>query len=401
MPSMPIRGFQPTMTDRLYYTDAYLHTFEAQVVDRADDGRRLYLNRTAFYPTSGGQPHDSGTISEVAVVDVIDEGPRIAHLLDAPLADTQVRGQVEWSRRYDHMQQHTGQHLISALFADRYGHQTISVHFGPDVSTLDLGVESVDDASLRDVEQQANELVAQHRDVTVSFEDAASVPGLRKATEREGMLRVVSIVGIDRSACGGTHVRSTAGIGVVLLRRQEKMRKGTRIEFVCGQRGLGRARRDFELLTRIARHLSASPDDAPALVEGLSAQLKEATAGARRLDEELSVLRANERHRATVPGADGLSRVVERRAAGSPDEWRGFALAFSALPRAVFIGASESPPAVLLATSADSGMDAGRALKTALERVGGRGGGSPRLAQGSLPSREMLDGVLRELGASP
>ncbi|MEO7962713.1 MAG: alanyl-tRNA editing protein, partial [Gemmatimonadaceae bacterium] len=232
------------MTERLYYSDAYLQRFEARIVDRADEGRRVYLNRSAFYPTSGGQPNDLGRLGGVAVVDVIDEEERVAHLLASPLAphtSELVAGDVDWTRRFDHMQQHTGQHLLSAIFADALGWATLSVHFGPDYATLDLDAESISIERLREVEERANVLVAEDRSVTVSFEDAASAQGLRKASDRNGSLRIVTIDGIDRSACGGTHVHHTGAIGAVLLRRQEKIRKATRVEFVCGLRAMRRA----------------------------------------------------------------------------------------------------------------------------------------------------------------
>lgn len=387
------------MTERLYYTDAWLRSFEARVVRRDDDGCRVYLDRSAFYPTSGGQPHDLGTLGGVSVTDVIDEGDQVAHVLAHPLASDHVHGEIDWARRFDHMQQHSGQHLLSALFADRFGHTTESVHFGPDVSTLDLDVPVVDEAVLREVEQLANAIVAEARPVTVTFEDAARATGLRKAAPRSGTLRIVSIEGVDRSACGGTHVSTTSQIGPVLVRRQEKVKRRARVEFVCGGRAVDRARRDFEALQRIARGLSAAVDDVPTLVEGQAAHLREAEATVRRLQEQLDAHRARERYAALAPDSGGLRRLVERAAAGSPDEWRNFALAFTALPRTVFVAACDAPPGVLLAASEDAGLDVGRLLRTALERVGGRGGGSPRLAQGSLPSREALEELLAQIGA--
>src|SRR5512142_1795825 len=125
------------MTERLYYTDSYLRRFDAKVVDRSDDGRRVYLDRSAFYPTSGGQPHDLGTLEGIAITDVVDEDERVAHVLAAPLpAGDGVRGEIAWERRFDHMQQHTGQHLLSAVLADLFGYNTVSVHFGADLATL-------------------------------------------------------------------------------------------------------------------------------------------------------------------------------------------------------------------------------------------------------------------------
>ncbi|MBX6364371.1 MAG: hypothetical protein IRZ00_10930 [Gemmatimonadetes bacterium] len=389
------------MTERLYYTDAYLRTFDAVVVETADDGRRVYLDRTAFYPTSGGQPCDAGTLGGVAVVDVVDEGERVAHVLAAPLGagpGATVEGRIDWERRFDHMQQHTGQHLLSAVFADLYGLETVSVHFGATSSTLDLGAPSVDAATLRAAEARANAVVWEARPVTVTFEDAAVATGLRKPSERSGELRIVSIEGIDRSACGGTHVARTAEIGPVLLRRVEKIRRETRVEFLCGARALAAARADWETLGRVAQALSAAPEEAPALVAGLREQLKEAASARRRLEAELAQHRAHDLWERTAPGSDGVRRAALRRAAGGMDELRALAHAFVALPRTMLLGLVTDPPSVLLATSEDSGIDAGAELRRVLADLGGRGGGSARIAQGSVPAADALERVVAALG---
>jgi alanyl-tRNA synthetase len=386
------------VTVRHYYTDAYRAEFTAAVVERSGDGIRVYLDETAFYPTSGGQPHDLGTLGGVAVVDVVDEDDRIAHVLAAPIgaAEPRLVGRIDWVRRYDHMQQHTGQHLLSAAFEDLFGAKTVSVHFGPDSSTLDLDVESLTREQLVAAETRANELVCEARPVIVTFEEAASAQGLRKATERVGTLRIVSIEGVDRSACGGTHVRSTAEIGTVLVRSSEKVRKTTRVEFVCGRRALRRARRDLDALSAIASSLSSSLDDAPAVVATQSERLRDAENARKKLDRELSGYRVRERYDATTPGADGVRTIVVRDAT-SIDELRAFAQAAFALPRAVVVGALMSPASVLLASSEDSGVDAGRVLKEKLSGVGGRGGGSPRLAQGSVPDADAVESVVASL----
>ncbi len=386
------------MTERLYYTDSYLRRFDARVLERSDEGRRVYLDRSAFYPTSGGQPHDLGTLDGIAITDVVDEDQRVAHVLAAPLpARDDVTGEVAWERRFDHMQQHTGQHLLSAVLADLFGYNTVSVHFGADLATLDLDVESIGREQLIAAERRANEAVAENRAVTVSFEDGSSAAGLRKASTREGTLRIVTIDGLDRSACGGTHVRSTGEIGSILLRRVDKMRKSARIEFVCGLRAVRRARMDFEALTSAATALSASIDEVGSLVASQSAQLKESDNARRRAEKELASYRAKELYDATEPAANGIRYVVIRGQAGSAEDLRVQAQAFMALPRAVFIGIIGAPPSVLVASSEDSGVDAGRTLKDALGSVGGRGGGSPRLAQGSVPSSDALAEVALRL----
>ena len=386
------------MTVRHYYTDAYRTEFAASVVERGPDGTRVYLDETAFYPTSGGQPHDLGTLGGVKVVDVVDEDSRIAHVLESPLGESDERliGRIDWTRRYDHMQQHTGQHLLSAVFEDLFGAKTVSVHFGPESSTLDLDAESITRDQLVRAEARANELVREARPVDVTFEDAATAQGLRKASDRAGTLRIVSIDGVDRSACGGTHVRSTAEIGTVLLRSSEKVRKTTRVEFICGTRALRRARRDLESLSAIAGSLSSSLDDAPTVVATQAERLRDADNARKKLEKELSAYRIRERYDTTAPTADGIRTVVVRDAT-SIDELRALAQAAFALPRVVVVGALATPPSVLIASSEDSGVDAGKLLKERLAAVGGRGGGSPRLAQGSVPDAAAIDSVVDAL----
>jgi alanyl-tRNA synthetase len=389
------------MTERIYYTDAYATGFEAAVLARAEDGRRVYLDRTAFYPTSGGQPHDTGRLGGVAVLDVVDEGERVAHLLAEPIrTDGRVEGEVDWQRRYDYMQQHTAQHLLSAVLADRLGCATVSVHFGDETSTLDLDTPALDPGRLEDVETRANEIVWEQRPVAVSFEDAATAAGLRKATDRTGTIRIVSIAGVDRSACGGTHVRSTGELGPLLIRKTERVRKTVRVEFVAGGRALRAARADRALIARLAADYSAAPEDLLRILESQRAELRAVVAARRESDEALARYRTRELYDATVPDAAGLRRTLLRDAA-SLEAARTLAQAFTTLSRAVLVAVVATPPTVLIATSGDSGLDAGATLKAALAAAGGRGGGASRLAQGTAPDPESLERVVTALTAPP
>jgi alanyl-tRNA synthetase len=388
-------------TTRLYYSDAYRTDFTSRVVGRSEDGLRVYLAETAFYPTSGGQPHDVGRLGAARVVDVVDEeGDRIAHVLASP-ADrdaTELEGTVDWTHRFDNMQQHSGQHLLSAVFEDLFGFKTVSVHFGADSSTLDVDAESISHQQLVACEARANAIVAEARPVGVTFEDAADAArsGLRKASDRDGTLRIVSIDGVDRSACGGTHVRSTAEIGAMLVRSTERVRRATRVEFLCGSRAIARARRDFESLDRIASSLSAASGDVAALVSAQAERLKDSETARRKLEKELAVFRTKSLFDAAEPNTMGVRTIVIRDAT-SADELRGMAQAAFALPRVVVVGALTNPPSVLLASSEDSGVDAGRVLKDRLAKAGGRGGGSARIAQGSVPDVQTLDAVVAAL----
>ena len=387
------------LTERIYFTYAYAASFEASVTERAEDGRRVYLDRTAFYPTSGGQPHDLGQLGGVAVVDVVDEGERIAHLLAAPLGmATRVEGRLDWPRRFDHMQQHTGQHLLSALLADLFGFATVSVHFGPETCTVDLDTQAIEPPQLVAAESRANALVWEQRPVTVTFEDAASATGLRKPAGRSGVIRIVTIHGADRTACGGTHVRTTAEIGPLLILRAERIRKAVRLEFVCGARALRRARADHELLAALAAQCSAAPHDLPAILAAQRAELKAAAAARREADDLLAHYRARELYEATAPDAGGVRRAVVRDAPAL-EPMRALAQAFTTLPRSMLVATVTTPPAVLIAASADTAVDAGARLKAALDGVGGRGGGSARMAQGTVSGAAALEEVVTALTA--
>ena len=385
------------MTDRLYYTDPYTGDFEATVTDRVEDSRRVYLDRTAFYPTSGGQPFDTGELGGVRVINVVDEGDRIAHLLDAPLVADRVIGRVDWARRFDHMQQHTGQHLLSAVLADLLGYRTVAVHFGRESSTLDLEAGSLSPDEAQRVEEKANEIMVQNRPVAVSFEDAQQTEGLRKASARIGTIRIITIQDLDRSACGGTHVRATGEIGSLLIRKIERVRKGVRLEFLSGSRANRRARADYSLITRLAADLSAAAEELPQLISGHREDLKRATASIRDLEGKLDLCRARELYAAAQPETTGLRRVTVREDQAALESLRGLGQAVTSMPLAVFVGAVSNPPAVLLATSPDTGIDAGAMLKSLLASVGGRGGGSARLAQGMVPGRAELETLMESL----
>lgn len=385
------------MTLRLYYTDSYLRDFDADVVERADGGRRVYLDRTAFYPTSGGQPFDTGTLGGIAVTDVVDEGDRVAHLLADVLHADRATGSVAWDRRFDHMQQHTGQHLLSAVIGELFGHPTISVHFGSRSSTLDLDAPALEHERLVEAEARANRLVTENRPVEVSFEEAASAEGLRKASGREGTLRIVTILGVDRSACGGTHVRATGEIGPILIRKAERVKRSVRLEFLCGGRAVRQARADLDLLTRLAGRLSAAPDELPGLVDAQRTELKEALASRRELEDRLAALTARDLYAAADPGESGVRIVVVREEKGPVERLRPLAHAVAAMPGALFVGCTAEPPALMIAAAADSGLDAGRLLRSSLEAVGGRGGGNARTAQGTAPSPASLNEALAAL----
>jgi alanyl-tRNA synthetase len=287
---------------------------------------------------------------------------------------------------------------LSAVLADVLGGKTVGVHFSDDVSTIDLDLPTITPNQVAMVEGRANEVVVENRVVQVSFEEAGAANGLRKPSQRTGSLRVVTIHDLDRSACGGTHVRATGEIGAILIGKVERARKGTRVEFRCGARATRRARADHDLLSRLAGEFSAAPEELPKLLENHRAELKEANTLRRELQEKLDLCRARELYAAAPAGATGIRRITVREDGGSVESFRGLAQAYTSLPRAIFIGAVSSPPAVILAASPDSGIDAAGVLKSLLTSVGGRGGGSARLAQGIVPGKAQLETVVGSIG---
>jgi alanyl-tRNA synthetase len=387
-------------TNRLYYHDCYLTSFPAQIIDTADNGHRVYLQSTAFYPTSGGQPHDTGFLGGQQVLDVVEEGERIAHVLAGPVHTASSEARIDWHRRYDHMQQHTGQHLLSAVFLDVLDAQTLSFHMGPEVSSIELSLKELRDTQIDEVEKQANAIVWEARPVQIVFEDAEAIQGLRKASARTGTLRVVEISGLDRSACGGTHVRSTAELGPIQILRSEKLRGNVRTEFVCGARALRHSKHEHRTLAELSRLASTAPAQVPQYLSGLQERLGQAEKSQQRLNAELARRDGEEAYRNAVPSHDGIRRwLVE---VGFIDETaRAKVQAFTKLPRAVALVTAVDSPSVLIACSGDSGFNAGALLKEALARVGGRGGGSATLAQGSVPDRKVLEELKQGLGFEP
>jgi alanyl-tRNA synthetase len=387
------------MTDRLYYTDPYLRAFDA-TIDRVEerDGRILVrLDRTAFYPTSGGQPFDTGLLGTSRVVDVVDEEDgSVAHVLDgagALQAGRTVQGEIDWARRFDHMQQHTGQHVLSAAFDRLFGVRTLSFHLGAAASTIDVARE-VSPAEIAAAETEANRIVWEDRPVGIRFASAAEAAAmpLRKEPLRGGTLRLIDVEGFDLSACGGTHVARTGGIGIIVVASWERFKGGHRITFLCGGRALAGYRVLRDAVTLAVQRLSVLPDELPAAIDRIQAEAKEQKRAHGTLQLELARYRADELASSAAavtlkPEGTGAPaetcRLVTRAVDADASTLKALATAVTARPGHVVVLVSCSTPALaVVARSTDVSLPAQRLLASLHRTFGGRGGGKADFAQG-------------------
>jgi alanyl-tRNA synthetase len=379
------------MTHRLYYTDPYLRAFDATVarVDRRDDRLLVTLDRTAFYPTSGGQPFDTGRLGPLTVIDVVDEeNGSITHVIELRTENLElntgdaVHGEIDWARRFDHMQQHSGQHVLSAAFDKLFSVRTVSFHLGAAVSTIDLARE-MSPAEIAAAEVEANRVVWEDRPVTIRFvdaEEAARLP-LRKEPARGGTLRLVDVENFDLSACGGTHVARTGGVGTIAVASWERFKGGQRLEFLCGGRALGGYRLLRDAMTASVRLLSVLPAELPAAIERLQADVKEQKRAIDGLQRDLAGYRADE----LAAGAEvtPTCRLVARALDADANGLKMLATAIVAKPGLLVALVSTSSPALaVIARSADVDVSSQKMLASLMAEFGGRGGGRPEMAQG-------------------
>jgi alanyl-tRNA synthetase len=419
-------------TERIYYRNPMQLEFDAKVLEIAPSREQLavVLDRTAFYPTSGGQVFDTGRLlfsanraNVIEVAEREDDGA-IVHYLAPPEAATapgpevaaasdwlkalavgsEVRGEIDGERRRDHMQQHTGQHVLTAAFIRLYDFATVSFHMGAESCTIDLDTPSVTREQIVAAERLANEVIWEDRPVEIRFTsvEEARTLGLRKLPPREGEMRLIEVRDFDLCACGGTHVARTGQIGGILIRKSEKVRQGTRVEFVCGLRAVATARKDFETLTAAAELFSAHIYDVPGQIRKALDESKAASRGRQKLLDEIAEYEAI--RLASSPDAPRLDANGHYVFASHiyPDRDAGFiklvAQKFVAEGRrVVLLGALQGQPTVVLAQNPGMAFNCGAMIKDALAAVGARGGGPRDIAQGGTPDAEKLKAVIADL----
>ncbi len=393
--------------ERLYYADPYLTRFQARVVERLTwEGRpAVVLDRTAFYPTSGGQPADRGTLSGVGVVDVVvrDEDGAILHLLEGDRLPEQVTGEIDWARRFDHMQQHTGQHLLSAACERLLDADTVSFHLGAEVSTIDLNRPRIPSEAIEEVEDLVNRVIWEDRPVTTRFVPADEVAGLplRRPPQVEGPIRLVEVADFDLNPCGGTHVARTGEIGLLKVLRLDYRGEETRVEFVCGGRALRDYRRKNRLVHRLSSMLTVGQDELEEAIARLQESLKAARRELRAVREELAEGLAERLLRSAPPGSP---RIVWAVLEGyEPADLRSLAQRMIATPdTVVLLAAVRERTHLCVARSEGLEVDAPTLLRSVCDLLGGKGGGRPHFAQGSAPTtdRRQVEDALRRTASA-
>ncbi len=379
-------------TRRLYLEDAYQKEFEAVVVDKGlIEGQPVYvLDQTCFYPDSGGQPSDRGSIGGVEVLDVREDGPRIVHILEKDIEARQIHGVIDWRRRFDHMQQHSGQHILSQSFFELLHGETLSFHLGEAVSTLEIGISAISAPDLARVEERANAIVFEDREIKTYFvpeEKISSIP-LRRPPQKHGLIRVVEVSGFDYSACGGTHCRRTGEVGLIKIIKWEKIRGNLRFEFLCGRRAVEDYAWKNKTMIELASRLSIHEKNVLAAMEKTFLEVKQARKKTRQLQERLASYEAEEVIKKS--GGKIITAVWKDK---TPDEARLLALNIIKAGEFVVLYGVEGEERnhLLFASSEKLGLDMRKLIPVVLAKVKGKGGGSTSLVEIVIEKGEDLE----------
>jgi alanyl-tRNA synthetase len=384
-------------TRRLYFDDAFQDNFTAQVLScevlaEPEDGAPeprwgVFLDQTLLYPTSGGQPNDLGKLGDANVFDVRDtDDERILHIVDRPVELGRIEGCIDWPRRFDHMQQHTGQHLLSAVFQERFGLVTVSFHLGETVSTIDLRGPQPSPLVLEGAARAANAVIFEDREITVRYGTAEQFAemGVRKQVDRAGVLRAIEITGIDLQPCGGTHLRHTGQLGLILIRGCTKIRQDWRVEFLCGGRAESAARADGELISHLSAQLKCAPHELNTSIERLLAEREAAAKRLKVLLPKVAEADAVSLLLTSTPRADGPRVIAHLVSNAEPDYLQHLATALARTPAIVALLADQQTGSLVFAQNPEAAKDMNGLLKKVFEQFPGKGGGTKDFARGAV-----------------
>lgn len=371
------------MKNLFYYEDAMMKEFTAQVVKTGKDekGNFIVLDNTAFYPTGGGQPHDTGWINELEIIDVekIDEEIRHYTAADVSNISGEISGKLHWSRRFDHMQQHAGQHILTAAFVELYDMATVSFHLGTELVTIDLSVGEVSEDQLAAVEKRANDIILENRPIEtkwVTKEELAQYK-LRKDVKVDEDIRLVIIPDYDYNGCGGTHPSSTGQVGLLKILATEKMKKQIRVHFVCGNRVLQQLAMRKQVLSDVARQLSAPEEEAADALRKFAKTAKQTEKNLTEAQDALLEFEAKELANETVAAA-----TFENRSIQSLQKLARFITQQNGEAIALLVANNEDKLQFVAARGSEQTKSMKDISTAALPLINGKGGGNDALVQG-------------------
>jgi alanyl-tRNA synthetase len=384
-------------THRLYYDDSYLQAFDARVLSclpsapfASSSGTipawEVILDQTAFYPMSGGQPNDVGCVGEAKVLDVREEDGEILHIVDREVNLGGVQGSLQWARRFDHMQQHTGQHLLSAMFHERFGLATVSFHLGVEICTIDLRGPEPSLAILHGAQHAANSVIFEDRPINVRYGTAEQLAeiGVRKQVDRAGLLRAIEIEAADLQPCGGTHLKSTGRIGIILVRRCTRIRQDWRVEFACGARADRFATSDFQALNSVSERLGCSPEEVLEAVDKASRGKEENFKHLRQALQELADVRAKLLVEGALPTSTGIRIIAENLRGAHPEFLIALATEIAKNEKTIALLAVEETGQLVFSQDPAAGKDLAALLKQILIGFPGKGGGTRDFVRAKL-----------------
>lgn len=392
------------MTKRLYYEDSYLKEFRAKVLKKIkiDNQPAVVLDETAFYPTSGGQPYDVGVIQDVPVVEVVEEGDKIIHILREELKEeinSEVIGKIDWGRRFDHMQQHLGQHILSGALMEIYGAETVSFHLGEKVCTLDIAKEKITKEEVKKTEECANKIIFNNRPVKCYFvggEEELKKLNLRKMPDKKGKIRIIEVENFDLSACGGTHCRATGEAGLIKITKWEKRGEKIRLEFICGWRAWEDYFWKNELIKNISNKLTIKDFELGETIDRMLEERKEIRKGLKEFKEKLQDYEVRNLINESSLKDDGtkiISKIFEDK---NFQEVRELVQKIINLDESVVVlfGVKDEEAKILFACSRALSYDMNGLIKEAGKFIEGRGGGAPNFAQAGGKRTEGIEDAL-------
>ena len=384
-------------TKRLYLENPCKVEFEAQVVEKVawEQKPALILDQTCFYPESGGQPCDKGMINGIEVIKVLEDEARIIHLAAEDISSDKVTGKVDWQTRFDHMQQHSGQHILSQSFHELLGAETLAFHLGEAISTLEMDLRKISEEDVENIERRANEIVFEDREIKCYFipeEKIESVP-LRRPPKKKGLIRVVEVSDFDFSACGGTHVRRTGEIGLIKIIRLERIRNNIRFEFICGRRALEDYLRKNRILRELSTRFTVNEGEILYSVEKLSSDLKSQQRNRKKMQEKIAQYEAQE----IMQEAEGKV-IKEVFVDKTPEEVRFLVL--SIIRKGDFVVLfglkGEERGHLILACSENLDIDMREIVPLVSPLIKGKGGGSSSLVEVAGEEKENLEQALEK-----